>query len=303
MPGRMRFDWPGRPKLAAFTFDDGPSKYTETLLDGLGSRSVPATFFMNGKNGTGGTCGIENGHRELVRRMWEEGHQLANHTYRHADLSKLSSEQITEEITGVERLIFEEAGGSYICFIRTPYGAENENIMQNIKAPVALWHLNAEDWKYRDPDRVYNNIVSKVERDDIVLLHDIYETSVTGALRAIDTLKEQGYEFVTVAELMRRTRVDPVGGRIYRQGKNVMRYLPPYHAPAVKIFNGGCQGGMRVACSETEGVAVYYTTDGSYPRLSDPVYTGDVAVKPGMTFTAVGVDKWGTRTPAASVVI
>lgn len=300
---RMRFDWPGRSKLVAFTFDDGPSKYTETLLDGLGSRNVPATFFMNGKNGTGGVCGIENGHRKLVSRMWAEGHQLANHTYRHADLRKLSSGQIIEEITDAEKLIFEEAGGSYICFLRTPYGADNENIMQNIKVPVALWHLDAEDWKYRDPDCVYNNIVSEVKGEDIVLLHDIYETSVTGALRAIDTLKEQGYEFVTVAELMRRTRVYPVGGQVYRRGKNVIWYLPPYRAPKVKILNGGGKGYIRVLPSGLKGIPVYYTTDGSYPRLSDSVYTGDVAVKPGMTFTAVGVDKWGTRTPPTSVVI
>lgn len=299
----MSLDRPGRPRLVAFTFDDGPSKYTETLLDGLQSRNVPATFFMNGENGTGGTCGIKNGHRELVRRMWTEGHQLANHTYRHADLRKLSSEQIAEEVTSVEKLIFDEVGGSYICFVRTPYGAVDGNIIQNIKAPVALWYLSAEDWKYRDADCVYNRLVSEVKRDDIVLLHDIYETSVTGALRAIDTLKERGYEFVTVAELMRRTKVNPVGGQIYYRGKNVMRYLPPYCAPDVKILDRGDQGGMRVVCSGAKGAAVHYTTDGSYPGLSDSVYTEAVAVKPGMTFTAVGVDQWGTRTPSASVVI
>lgn len=100
-----------RPKLIAFTFDDGPSSYTGALLDGLRTRGAAATFFMTGRNGDGGTCGIQNGHEALLSRMWEEGHQLANHTYRHAALEELPEERISAEVTAVERLIFQAAGG------------------------------------------------------------------------------------------------------------------------------------------------------------------------------------------------
>lgn len=292
--------WWNRPKIIAFTFDDGPSQYTEMLLDGLEARNVTATFFMNGENGTGGTCGIKNGHEALLARMWEGGHQLANHTYQHTNLSGLPAEQITSEVTRVEDLIFDAVGGSYRCLVRTPGGHLDEK--DHINAPIILWSIDPLDWKDRNADDLYNKIISSAESGDIILMHDIYESSVEGALRAIDTLKAHGYEFVTVSELMRRTGVRLTEGRAYYKGKNGIVSRPGYTAPVTTVAKSNRPGLFEITCAIPDGLSVYYTTDGTYPKLSDKLYREPVLVGPGTVFTAIGVDQWGTRTPAAVIV-
>ncbi len=292
---------PKRPKLIAFTFDDGPSQYTGALLDGLKARNAVVTFFMNGENGTAGNCGIKNGHGALLTRMWEEGHQMANHTYRHAMLDELSDVQIASEVSGVEQLIFHVTGGAYKCFVRTPGGHINEAIVRNVNAPIIFWSVDTMDWKYRNADEVYAAILSGAQNGSIVLMHDIYESSVAGTLRAVDTLKEQGYELVTVAELMRRTGVDMTNGTVYSRAKSRLVFRSAYEALTVKVLEDCDTGAFKILCSVPAGLTVYYTTDGSYPKLSGNVYKEAVTVNAGTVFTAIGVDRYGTRTPAALV--
>lgn len=294
--------WRSRPKLIAFTFDDGPSPYTETLLDGLKAQGVAVTFFMNGRNGTGGTCGIKNGHEALLTRMWEEGHQLANHTYQHTSFQDLPEDQVVSEVAGVEELIFDAVGGAYECFVRTPGGYVDETVADSVNAPIILWSVDTLDWKYRNADYVYRKVLSCAESGAIILMHDIYESSVEGALRAVDTLKTQGYEFVTVSELMRRTGVHPADGAVYSRGKDGIISSPAYKAPTAKSLKESHSDRFEITCSVPAGLSVYYTTDGSYPELSDHLYSGAVLVEPGTVFTAVGVDQWGTRTPPVTVV-
>lgn len=300
LKGLFAAHWRKRPKLIAFTFDDGPSQYTEPLLDGLEARNVTATFFMNGENGTGGTCGIKNGHEELLTRMWESGHQLANHTYQHTNLIGLSAEQITSEVTRVEDLIFDAVGGRYQCLVRTPGG--HLEIKDNINAPIILWSVDSLDWKHRNTDYVYNKIISSVKSGNIILMHDIYESSVKGALRAIDTLKTQGYEFVTVSELMRRTGVRLTNRTAYYKGKKGIVFHPGYKAPMTTISESNHSGLFEITCSIPDGLSIYYTTDETYPKLSDQLYREPVLVESGTVFTAIGVDQWGTRTPPTVIV-
>lgn len=288
-------------KLIALTFDDGPSQYTGALLDALRARGAAATFFMTGENGTGGTCGVRNGYEALLARMWEEGHQLANHTYRHADFESLTEEQIAAEVSGVEDLILEAAGGGFRCFVRTPGGVVNEVVSRGVNAPMILWSVDPMDWKYRDADCVYHRLLSNARHGAVVLLHDLYETTVEAVPRAIDALKEQGFAFVTVAELMRRTGVRIINGAVYRRGKDKRFPRPAYKAPTASVSEVSRGGPFRVACSQPDGLPLRCTTDGSFPRLSDRLYTGPVSVEPGTVFTAVGVDEWGTRTPPVIV--
>lgn len=288
-------------KLIAFTFDDGPSQYTGALLDGLRDRGAAATFFMTGENGTGGVCGIKNGHEALLARMWEEGHQLANHTYRHADFRSLTEEQIAAEVSGVEDLIFEAAGGVFRCFVRTPGGFVNDAVLRSVNAPIIRWSPGPFDWKYRDTGYVYDELLSCARHGAIILLHDLYETTVEAALRAIDALKEQGFAFVTAAELMRRTGIHMINGAVYYKGKDKRFPHPAYEAPAASVSEVSRGGSFQVSCSQPNGLPLRCTTDGSFPRLSDHLYTGPVSVEPGTVFTAIGVDEWGTRTPPVLV--
>lgn len=282
-------------KLIAFTFDDGPSAYTAQLLDGLKARGAVATFFMNGVNGASGIVNYSS----LLTRMRDEGHQLANHTYSHiVPFNTQSASTVSSEVSRVESLLFARMGGSYTDMVRTPGGALGTTVQNNIPAPIILWSVDTLDWRYRNADTVYNNILSGAQDGAIVLLHDLYQTSVQGALRAIDTLQAQGYEFVTVAELLRRRGITPADGKVYYSAPNNGTNLPAYTAPAISAASG--PDGVQVTFSTTEtGVTLYYTTDGTVPHPGSSKYSGPITITKDTTFTVAGIDRYGTRTPAA----
>lgn len=286
-------------KLIAFTFDDGPSVYTPTLLDGLKARGAKATFFMNGVNGS---HGIVN-HKSVLTRMRDEGHQLANHTYQHLiPFDKYGASTIASEVSRVESLLFDRMGGAYTDMVRTPGGAVGGAVKSTVAAPIILWSVDPLDWKYRNANTVYNNIVRGAHDGAIVLVHDIYQTSVQGALRAIDTLKSQGYEFVTVAELLRRRGVTPQNGVVYTSAPNKGTNLPAYTAPTIASTPG--DNGVTVTFSSPDkGVTLYYTTSAMTPHLGSQKYTGPITITRDTTFSVVGIDQYGTRTPVTTKTV
>lgn len=286
-------------KLIAFTFDDGPSVYTPTLLDGLKARGAKATFFMNGVNGS---HGIVN-HKSVLTRMRDEGHQLANHTYQHLiPFDGCGASTIASEVSRVESLLFDRMGGAYTDMVRTPGGAVGGAVKTTVAAPIILWSVDPLDWKYRNANTVYNNIVRGAHDGAIVLVHDIYQTSVQGALRAIDTLKSQGYEFVTVAELLRRRGVTPQNGVVYTSAPNKGTNLPAYAAPTIASTPG--DNGVTVTFSSPDkGVTLYYTTSAMTPHLGSQKYTGPITITRDTTFSVVGIDQYGTRTPVTTKTV
>ena len=280
-------------RLIAFTFDDGPSPHTAGLLDGLKARGAHATFFMTGVNGG---SGIVN-QSAVLTRMRDEGHQLANHTYSHiVPFNAQSASTISSQVSRVEQLLFQHMGGSYTDMVRTPGGALSITVQNNVPAPIINWSVDTLDWKYRNADTVYNNIISGARDGAIVLLHDLYLTSIQGALRAIDTLQAQGYECVTVAELLRRRGITPVNGRSYTSAPPDGVNLPAYSAPVISSSTG--TDGVQVTLSSANaGVPLYYTTNSTIPHLGSMRYTGPVTITQDTTFTAAGIDQYGTRTP------
>ncbi len=204
-------------KLLALTFDDGPSIYTDGLLDELAARGVHATFFVNGVNASL--------YPDTLRRIVDEGHQLANHTYNHKELTSLSSDSIAREISAVQTLIT-EAGGDDPAYIRAPYGSINAAVRAAAPAPLINWSVDPVDWKYRNAATVRQNIVAGAHDGAIILCHDIHATSIPGALMAVDDLMAMGYEFVTVQELFYRRGVDPQPGVVYTSAPNNGVNLP-----------------------------------------------------------------------------
>lgn len=181
-----------RPKIA-LTFDDGPhSVYTEKLLDGLLVRDVKATFFLIGKN-------IE-GKEKIVERMHEEGHLIGNHTYSHVQLACVALQDAIREVQTTNDMI-EEITGEKVTFIRPPYGAWNHGLDENVDMQRIKWTVDPRDWSVLNKDSVADYVVKEAKNGDIILLHDIYKTSVEAALEIVDRLKEEGYEFVTIDEL------------------------------------------------------------------------------------------------------
>ncbi len=181
-------------KKAALTFDDGPSiKYTPLLLEGLKERGVHATFFLMGKN-------IE-GKEDLVKQMQEEGHLIGNHTYNHVELCKISKEAARTEIEATNQEIY-DITGEYPMWFRPPYGEWQKNLDFYVTMFPVLWDIDTLDWKSQNVNSVLQIVKSEIEDGAVILMHDAYQSSVDAALQIVDLLTAQGYEFVTVDELV-----------------------------------------------------------------------------------------------------
>lgn len=192
----------------ALTFDDGPkTETTVRLLDGLAQRGVHATFFVLGVQ-------VE-GREDLIRRMDAEGHQIGLHTAHHAKLTGLTAEGFYEEVDSLRATLTEILGVRHFM-LRPPYGMVNPSVQQWAGAPIILWSVDPQDWSDRDSARQAEHLVSRARDGDILLLHDIYDSSVDAALETVDRLMEQGFLFVTVEELFALRGIKPEDGTIYR---------------------------------------------------------------------------------------
>lgn len=197
------------PPLVALTFDDGPrNKTTGPLLDGLALREVPATFFLVGSR--------IDGSEELIERMAEDGHQIGIHTYDHVIVTDLSRSDFDLQV-GKTRAKLTGILGEGDFWLRPPYGIIDPSVEQWCDCPLILWSVDPEDWKDEDVDRIVASVLEHVRDGDIILMHDIFESSVEAALQVVDALLSQGYCFVTVEQLMAQRGVQPENGALYRR--------------------------------------------------------------------------------------
>lgn len=184
----------GDRKEIALTFDDGPhSVYTPMLLDGLRERGVHVTFFLLGEN--------IDGKEAIVRQMKEDGHLIGNHGYTHVQMSKESAGAACGQIEMTNQKI-EAITGVRPQYLRPPFGSWNEELECATDMSVVLWSIDPLDWKSQNTAKVVRHIVKNAEPGRIILLHDVFPTSVKAALEVVDTLTKQGYTFVTVEELL-----------------------------------------------------------------------------------------------------
>lgn len=198
---------PQEEKFVALTFDDGPwPQTTAQLLDGLAARGAKATFFLIGEQ--------LDGREDVVRRMAQEGHQVGSHTWSHSNLGAVTVSEALSEITRTEAALTQLLGeGTY--WLRPPWGFLSEQTAAAVGVPMLYWSLDTEDWRLRDEEAVFRAIVENVQPGDVVLLHDPYPTTVQAVLRAVDTLSQKGYRFVTAQQLFAQTGVTPQQGVLY----------------------------------------------------------------------------------------
>lgn len=183
---------PNKP-MVALTFDDGPSRQnTNRILDALKQYNAHATFFMVGYN--------IDGNEDILRRVTEEGSEVANHSATHCKLTTLDAAGIASEVDAIADKI-KSITGQESVLIRPPYGAADENVMAAIKDPVILWSIDTEDWKTRNAQSTIQNIQSSVYDGAIILMHDLYGETADAAVQIIEWLNSQGYQMVTVSEM------------------------------------------------------------------------------------------------------
>ncbi|WP_454321067.1 polysaccharide deacetylase family protein [Streptomyces phaeoluteigriseus] len=196
-------------KCVALTFDAGPSENSARLLDILKEKQVPATFFLLGKNH------IEK-YPALVGRMADEGHEVASHTWDHKILTELRPPEIREELERPNREI-ERLTGRRPTLMRPPQGRTDDTVHEvcrELGLAEVLWTVTAKDYTTEDSALIRRRVLARTERDGIILLHDIYAGTVPAVPGIIDGLKERGYVFVTVPELLAPGRAEP--GKVYR---------------------------------------------------------------------------------------
>lgn len=190
-------------KQIALTFDDGPSKkYTQEILEILKQYNAKATFFVVGKNA--------KDNPQIILEEYSAGHEIGNHTYSHPNLRGLSPEKVDEEIFKTQEII-KEITGEYPTLFRPPGGYLSNDIVDkiasnNCKTVLWSWRQDTKDWTSPSADTIVNSVLTNLKDGDIILFHDYNskKSPTPDALRKLlPVLKEKGYEFVTVSELVK----------------------------------------------------------------------------------------------------
>jgi len=209
--GDIVWEIPTEKKEIALTFDDGPDpRYTTQIADLLRQYDARATFFVVGSR--------VKLHPDVVLRLVQEHHELANHTYTHPDVSHLSSERLREEVLAAQEAIYESTGVIPRLF-RPPGGHYSERVVHAAKEAGCLvvmwsWHQDTRDWSDPGVGNIVNKVLQNARNGDIVLFHDFggnRQQTVDALRQILPELKKRGYRFVTVSELM-QNRHKQVGG-------------------------------------------------------------------------------------------
>ena len=210
--------------MVALTYDDGPhATYTDQILDILEENHAVATFFEVARN-------LAND-PDAVRRAVSLGCEVGSHSYRHADLGKMSQAALAEDLSKADAL-FEEVLGTAPSLLRPPYGSLSKTVKYTTGRSIITWSIDTEDWLSRDVDKILASVQGAGSLDgQVILMHSTYETSVEASAVLIPWLQEQGYQLVTVSELITQYYGDEVlpngtyGYSYFKNGKDVI--LPP----------------------------------------------------------------------------
>lgn len=194
--------------MVALTFDDGPSgRFTRALLQGLEERQVKATFLL---------CGYRlEDYPSEARQILEQGHEIGLHGYSHDPMDQMSAQKLEQELKDNLKLL---PRGCHPVFLRAPGGACSPLVRQTARdfgLAVLNWSVDPRDWATRDAGAITAMVIDNVQDGDVILLHDMTDSSVEAALAIIDRLKGQGFEFVTVSELAKQKGITIEPGKEY----------------------------------------------------------------------------------------
>ena len=179
-------------KVVALTFDDGPSRYTNDIIDILEKNDAVATFFILGNK--------VKLYEDTLKKSISNGNEIGNHTFNHKWLTKLTDDEIKEQISNTQSIIEEVTGYTPLLF-RPSYGSLNRRVRKDINLDIVLWNVDTMDWKYKSTNKIVARATNNVKDMDIILLHDTYKSTKDSLEKIITTLKDKGFTFVTVSEL------------------------------------------------------------------------------------------------------
>ncbi len=230
VPPGITFDWIHVDgPYVALTFDDGPSaKLTPKLLDLLAAHHIKATFFLIGQNAAE--------YPEIVAREAREGHEVANHSWSHPNMGKMSDDGVRSQLRRTDDAI-KSAIGKSPTLMRPPYGSitprQKKWINQELGYKVVLWDVDPLDWRRPGPSAVCNRIVKNTRAGSIVLAHDIHPGTIDAMPCVLKELEEKGFKFVTVSELIgMETPLPPKPSPSPKTSPIAKHSPPPKAAPA-----------------------------------------------------------------------
>ena len=180
-------------KVIALTFDDGPSKYTNEILNILKKYDACGTFFLVGNKAIF--------YKDILRRMLKEGSEIGNHSYDHKLLTRLSKNEFKEEISKTQDIIKNLTGFTPKLF-RPTYGGYTNALKKLTDLTFVLWDIDSRDWQVKNKDKILNNILPNIKPGKIILMHDNHEYALNSLEDLIKKLKDDNYKFVTVSELL-----------------------------------------------------------------------------------------------------
>lgn len=194
--------------MVALTFDDGPGVYTSTLLDTLEQYGAQATFFMLGSN-------VEKYGADVIPRMAAIGCELGNHSYAHPNMKELSLDDGLAQFQMTDDLIAQYNNGQGATVIRFPYGNSTDELLASIGRPSIMWDVDTLDWQTKNVQANISAVLDSVSPGDIILMHDIHETTVESCATIVPELINRGYELVTIHTLAAANGVDLAAGETY----------------------------------------------------------------------------------------
>lgn len=208
----IRKDLDTTKPMVALTFDDGPyGPVSRRLLTALDKNDAKATFFYVGNRVLA--------NRSLIQDAYKMGNQIASHTYRHADLSKLKKKKIKEQVDKTNAAI-EKVIGCKTTALRPPYGRVNKAMREAVKAPMIYWNVDSEDWKYKklsSKKRIKKILkgLDSLKDGDVVLMHELYPTTAAAVEKLLPKMKKRGIQFVTIDELFYYKGITLSPGKVY----------------------------------------------------------------------------------------
>lgn len=197
-------------KHIAITFDDGPSNYTNALIDILKDNKSYATFFILGKK--------INSYKDTIIYMNESNMEIGYHSYNHKNFKRQNIETIKEEFDISNKNLYNLINDTF-HLIRPPYGEINNIIKEKIEATFILWSIDTQDWRYKDEEYLINYTLDNINDLDIILFHDIHKTSINAIKNLLPKLYTLGYQVVSVSTLAKNNNINLELHKTYRSFK------------------------------------------------------------------------------------
>lgn len=197
-----------KDKAVALTFDDGPSRDNDgKIIETLQANGAHATFFVLGNRAR-----VDG---DIMQMITGAGCEIASHSWDHPQLSKIKWEKVKSQLKRTDDIVAKLLNGYQITLLRPPYGSISKTMRKKIDKPMILWSLDTLDWKTRNAKKIFNRVKKEVKDGDIILMHDIHPETAEALTKIVPWLSEQGYDMLTVSELMERKGKKLEAGKAY----------------------------------------------------------------------------------------